>query len=1038
VVTNTIRIQARDLGFAVSQEEADDMRWLVEDGRRWISKSALERLAHCQEVKRAVAAGMLSSVRSANSAAAGAAEGIDWSQKDVIIEVDAQADVSPWELLDFEHGAIGLTCRSVAREPAERLTSSQVQKPARSVVNVLLVIARPYGTTDVPYLAVSKHFRRLLSEAGRGIRVTVLRPPTYEALVRALSKVDPFDVLHFDGHGDLRPGGPILLFENADGKTSEVGANAIVSLATNAGLKLIVLNACRSAQARPGAPTSFDESPTQSSLAYRLASQAGVPVVAMRYLVQADIAGRFVGAFYESLLDGSPVGAAVQCGRRALGADSRTGAPLAESDDYGEWLLPAYYSTQDELILVQPQQSPPHKATVEVRSVHGMDTQFLCLEKAFQAGLVPIICGPIGAGKLDLAHAYAAWFQQSSGGPADIQETVLVIVDRQQAAPLKGDAALAAAQRPECILIIRLSIPEPHINSADNAWLQALLRDAKAAVCRSIIVWDGAPRFVPSDPRALVVPLAELALTPLRAYALDADPDLDAGTLDQVADHAAGNPMYVRARAARVDLAATRWFTAAVDAHDASEIGQGMLGCLRQFEGMLNIFTLRRMMHETGVLQFPSEYFLLEDHDKRSQERSVLEKLTAGGLLIRLSPNTYLISPWLREVWSRHPPQEDVSGSLALVFARAVAETCVEYQMDYFSRGYRDVVLVIEQELHNIARAWVVLQGNGDFSGLVKLLSALAALWTLQQRFDLIEERAQELERRLLEGAASDIVCDSLLMIRLQAASAVGRVDGLTEAVQRAAERYLVAWQAEGQPRGTTREGIPSTYRNMLVAKQNWAAVLRMTKRRDLHRSVCMELLDEYEQADDGDGIIKVLKSMTMALAPRPLPEEARKLRDLLNAHYPRISKNDGVMLSEVLSDIAQLGLVAIEDQSSQEFGAALDQAIAWLNRALLLLPPAVGSNHAHIHQRLADCYLRKSQMPEMDEHFQSAIAIFERLGQHDHAAFCAASAADGWAFFRNRVRAREYARSAISYLSQTSNSPLAQEAIRIVRQLAI
>lgn len=222
----------------------------------------------------------------------------------------------------------------------------------------------------------------------------------------------------------------------------------------------------------------------------------------------------------------------------------------------------------------------------------------------------------------------------------------------------------------------------------------------------------------------------------------------------------------------------------------------------------------------------------------------------------------------------------------------------------------------------------------------------------------------------------------------------------------------------------------------MLVAKHNWAMILRITGQWELHRRVCKDLLAEWKKAEYGEGVLKTLRSLTMALGPQPLPEQAREIRDLLVSNYSLIQKGDGILLSEVLSDIAALSLIGIEDQSSPEFGEALDRAILWLNRAMSLLPPTAGSNHALIHQRLADCYLRKSMASDMDENFQSAIAIFERLGEFDLAAFCAASAADGWLFFRNRDRAGEYAEVAAHYISQAKDSPAARAALQILKQL--
>ena len=68
-----------------------------------------------------------------------------------------------------------------------------------------MVISRPAGTGDVGYRMIA---RPLLErpEAVRGkVDLVVLRPPTLDALREALAAAtearEPFQVVHFDGHG---------------------------------------------------------------------------------------------------------------------------------------------------------------------------------------------------------------------------------------------------------------------------------------------------------------------------------------------------------------------------------------------------------------------------------------------------------------------------------------------------------------------------------------------------------------------------------------------------------------------------------------------------------------------------------------------------------------------------------------------------------------------------------------------------------------------------------------------------------------------
>ncbi|MGH4011075.1 MAG: hypothetical protein ACRDTH_23435 [Pseudonocardiaceae bacterium] len=67
------------------------------------------------------------------------------------------------------------------------------------------MISRPQGAADVGYRMIARPLLERL-EAVRGrVELVVLRPPTLEALAEALSKAraagEPFQVVHFDGHG---------------------------------------------------------------------------------------------------------------------------------------------------------------------------------------------------------------------------------------------------------------------------------------------------------------------------------------------------------------------------------------------------------------------------------------------------------------------------------------------------------------------------------------------------------------------------------------------------------------------------------------------------------------------------------------------------------------------------------------------------------------------------------------------------------------------------------------------------------------------
>jgi hypothetical protein len=114
----------------------------------------------------------------------------------------------PWELLwdPDRPGPLALDGVRLSRS----LPSAQLGAPFEvrgDRLRVLMVISRPHGERDVGFQMVARPLLRRL-EAVRGqVELTLLRPPTLDALVSTLRAAEeagtPFQVVHFDGHGVL-------------------------------------------------------------------------------------------------------------------------------------------------------------------------------------------------------------------------------------------------------------------------------------------------------------------------------------------------------------------------------------------------------------------------------------------------------------------------------------------------------------------------------------------------------------------------------------------------------------------------------------------------------------------------------------------------------------------------------------------------------------------------------------------------------------------------------------------------------------------
>ena len=112
----------------------------------------------------------------------------------------------PWELMRDGAGPVALGEGGISRSLPVAERAGTLEVPGGRL-RVLMVISRPAGTDDVGYQMVARPLLERL-EAVRGeVDLTVLRPPTFDALREAVTRAaaagEPFHVVHFDGHGAM-------------------------------------------------------------------------------------------------------------------------------------------------------------------------------------------------------------------------------------------------------------------------------------------------------------------------------------------------------------------------------------------------------------------------------------------------------------------------------------------------------------------------------------------------------------------------------------------------------------------------------------------------------------------------------------------------------------------------------------------------------------------------------------------------------------------------------------------------------------------
>ena len=258
-------------------------------------------------------------------------EGTSEDETALIREAASDLLSLPWEIMHdgtsyLSRGGNGVRVRR--RQPNRKATTTlEADLPIR----VLLLSPRPEVTADGREVGYLDHrtSARALIEAVENLgeelaKVDILHPATFPALKAALKRAkaenDPYEIVHFDGHGlyDRRVGLGALCFEDPQDSQKLgqrllqlVHATELAAELREYGVPLIYLEACQTALAT--------ESP-QASISARFVEDGIGSVVAMSHTVLVETARRFVEPFYQSLAEGKRVGDAMLAGQERLWA----------------------------------------------------------------------------------------------------------------------------------------------------------------------------------------------------------------------------------------------------------------------------------------------------------------------------------------------------------------------------------------------------------------------------------------------------------------------------------------------------------------------------------------------------------------------------------------------------------------------------------------------------------------------------------------------------------------------------------------------
>ncbi len=366
----------------------------------------------------------------------------------------------PWEIL---HDGTGYLSQGGAGVRVRRRLPNRKQVitiKADLPIRVLLLSPRPEQTDAngnmtgyIDHRVSGQALVGAMENLGGLVQVDILQPPTFPALKAALKQArdagDPYEIVHFDGHGvyDRRVGLGALCFEHPSDseklgqrRVDLVKADKLAAELRGYGVPLVYLDACQTAQS---------EADPKASVAAKLLEEGVGSVVAMSHTVLVETARRFVEPFYRALAAGKRVGDAMLAGQVALYGDvyrfKIMGAGRLELQD---WFVPVLYQEKDDPQLftrsvgadgarLGAQRRQTYFGRLPEPPAHrfvGRSRMLLHLERLLLQEQYAVIRGSGGLGKTALAVELVRWLVRSGR----FGRAVFVNVEPQNVQDVKG------------------------------------------------------------------------------------------------------------------------------------------------------------------------------------------------------------------------------------------------------------------------------------------------------------------------------------------------------------------------------------------------------------------------------------------------------------------------------------------------------------------------------------------------------------------------------------------------------------------------
>lgn len=428
-----------DFAFEMTNDERELIQWYMEEYLLYPYGAYVDRANKAEKLIRQKGEELFTAVFSDQRAFGFYVRILDdiTNSRIIVHASDSVGRSLPWELMcDPNLGYLAQKAYSFVRS---RQDVSLIPVPLEpdQVINILMVICRPGGKSDVKFQSVARPLLEIFREHRNRINLEVLRPPTFEKLTEVLAQKPGFyHVIHFDLHGMFLEGTPgtgilygdksgqgILSFEKEDGGKRVVSGKELRELLKAKSVPLVMLNACQSGMTEPEA--------VYPSLGDELLNTGARGVVAMAYSVFVKTAARFMAKVYEMLVNGMTLERAVSAGREILSKDNLHESPIGQIP-LQDWSVPVLFQS-GEVKLFKPSDRSIHLVLKDIEDEQaragaeidlpeppdfgfiGRDTLILDMERAFRNETIVLLKGMAGMGKSTAAVGFARWWAETGG-----------------------------------------------------------------------------------------------------------------------------------------------------------------------------------------------------------------------------------------------------------------------------------------------------------------------------------------------------------------------------------------------------------------------------------------------------------------------------------------------------------------------------------------------------------------------------------------------------------------------------------------------